>query len=117
MLAILVAALLLTPLSSKADRPVADDVYITVLSDMVASNARSTPPRSTHAEWGFAALVEVKTGGRWHQLLFDSGADPATVLYNAGGVADRKGGLGIVRFGGEKLFEDGKGLFVISGGL
>ncbi len=53
-----------------------EDVKITILSDMVTSYM-------THAEWGFAALVEVKVGGTWQKLLFDTGAEPETVLHNA----------------------------------
>lgn len=53
-----------------------EDVKITILSDMVVS-------RWTRGEWGFAALVEVKTEGSWKKLLFDTGAEPNTVLENA----------------------------------
>ncbi|MCB0384663.1 MAG: MBL fold metallo-hydrolase, partial [Bdellovibrionales bacterium] len=52
------------------------DLKVTVLSDMAIS-------RWTHGEWGFSALVEAKLkDGSKKTLLFDTGGEPQTVLYN-----------------------------------
>jgi 7,8-dihydropterin-6-yl-methyl-4-(beta-D-ribofuranosyl)aminobenzene 5'-phosphate synthase len=61
---------------SKKKNATVDDFKITILSDMVTS-------RKSHAEWGFSALVEVQIGGTWKRLLFDTGGNPDTVLFNA----------------------------------
>jgi len=62
--------------SEYASAIVVDDVKVTILSDMV-------PGRRTHAEWGFAAFVEVKSGGVTRHILFDTGGMADTVVKNA----------------------------------
>ncbi len=53
------------------------EMKITILSDMAVSG-------DTHAEWGFSALVEGKDAkGAFFSVLFDTGAEPETVWYNA----------------------------------
>lgn len=53
------------------------DVKVTILSDMAVS-------QRTIAEWGFSALVEIVTdAGQTQRILFDTGANPRTVLENA----------------------------------
>lgn len=60
-----------------ADGPAAvEDLKITILADNIAG-------RWTNDAWGFSALVEVKTGGVWKKLLFDTGPRPDTVINNA----------------------------------
>ncbi len=58
------------------NQPMVDDYKITVLSDTV-------PGRRTVGEWGFAALIEVSSGGVTKRFLFDTGGNPDTVLTNA----------------------------------
>jgi 7,8-dihydropterin-6-yl-methyl-4-(beta-D-ribofuranosyl)aminobenzene 5'-phosphate synthase len=53
-----------------------DDYKITVLSDMI-------PGLRTVAEWGFSALIEIRSAGVSKRFLFDTGANPQTVLANA----------------------------------
>jgi 7,8-dihydropterin-6-yl-methyl-4-(beta-D-ribofuranosyl)aminobenzene 5'-phosphate synthase len=59
------------------DQAMVDDYKITILSDMIVG-------RRTAAEWGFAALVQVTSGGVTKQFLFDTGGPAATVVTNAG---------------------------------
>lgn len=69
----MVMALLLVALAPAGAAPiVAQRVKVTVLSSMLAD----LPGRG---EWGYAALVEVD--GR--RILFDAGAEPDTVIFNA----------------------------------
>lgn len=49
------------------DPEAVEDVKVTVLSDDVASEG-------TLREWGFAAFVEIRTGGKATNILFDTGA-------------------------------------------
>lgn len=58
------------------NQPMVDDYKITVLSDTV-------PGRRTVGEWGFAALIEITSGGVSKRFLFDTGGNPDTVLVNA----------------------------------
>jgi len=58
------------------NQPMVDDYKITILSDTV-------PGRRTVGEWGFAALIEVTSGGVSKRFLFDTGGNPDTVLVNA----------------------------------
>ncbi len=58
------------------NQPMVDDYRITVLSDMV-------PGRRTIGEWGFSALVEVRSAGVTKRFLFDTGGNTQTVLTNA----------------------------------
>ncbi|MGZ3650277.1 MAG: MBL fold metallo-hydrolase [Bdellovibrionota bacterium] len=55
--------------------PLVEDVHVTILGDTTVS-------RWTHGEWGFSALVEVKIGGIWKKIVFDTGAEPSTVPSN-----------------------------------
>ncbi|MGZ3695304.1 MAG: MBL fold metallo-hydrolase, partial [Bdellovibrionota bacterium] len=57
------------------------DVRVTILGDMTVS-------RWTHGEWGFSALVELKINGEWKKILFDTGAEPATVATNVNALAN-----------------------------
>ncbi len=53
-----------------------DNYTITILSDF-------TPGRRTIGEWGFAALIEIKSGSVSKRFLFDTGGNPQTVVSNA----------------------------------
>ncbi len=64
------------PRALAIDQPMVDNYRITILSDMV-------PGRRTTGEWGFAALIEVTSGGISRRFLFDTGGLPQTVLANA----------------------------------
>jgi 7,8-dihydropterin-6-yl-methyl-4-(beta-D-ribofuranosyl)aminobenzene 5'-phosphate synthase len=57
-------------------QPTVDDYKITILSDFV-------PGRRTVGEWGFAALIEIRSGGVSKRFLFDTGGNPQTVFANA----------------------------------
>ena len=79
------AALILTSCVCMADvqphavarnQPMVDDYKITILDDMI-------PGRRTLGEWGFSALIEIKSGGVTKRFLFDTGDKPQTVLGNA----------------------------------
>jgi len=80
-LAALAAALVFSNLGYSATMAQVDDVRVTVLGDMTVS-------RWTHGEWGFSALVEVKINGAWKKILFDTGAEPATVALNVDRLAN-----------------------------
>lgn len=64
------------PSHALPSKEMVQDVQVTVLSDMAIS-------RWTHGEWGFSALVEatLKDGSK-KTILFDTGGEPQTVLYN-----------------------------------
>lgn len=62
------------------DPNLAEDVRVTVLSDMVTSYMGA---KFTHAAWGFGALVEIKENGKWKKLLFDTGSEPKNLIKNA----------------------------------
>lgn len=66
------------PAGMPSEREAVKQVRITILSDM-AVNA------GTHAEWGFSALIEgLDAASRPFIILFDTGAEPETVWFNAG---------------------------------
>lgn len=58
------------------NQPMVDDYKITVLSDMI-------PGRRTIGEWGFSALIEIRSAGVTRRFLFDTGGNTQTVLSNA----------------------------------
>jgi 7,8-dihydropterin-6-yl-methyl-4-(beta-D-ribofuranosyl)aminobenzene 5'-phosphate synthase len=72
--ATLAAALQPHPVAT--NQPMVDDYKITILDDMV-------PGRRTLSEWGFSALIEIKSAGVTKRFLFDTGDQPQTVLTNA----------------------------------
>ena len=64
------------PHAPATGQPMVDDYKITILSDMI-------PGQHTSGEWGFSALIEITSGGVSKRFLFDTGANPQTVLANA----------------------------------
>jgi 7,8-dihydropterin-6-yl-methyl-4-(beta-D-ribofuranosyl)aminobenzene 5'-phosphate synthase len=58
------------------NQPMVDDYKVTILDDMI-------PGRRTLSEWGFSALIEIKSGGLTKRFLFDTGGQAQTVLTNA----------------------------------
>ena len=71
--ALVIAFLLLMPAVGECDQPpVVSDVKVTVVSTMLTELLGV-------GEWGFAALIEADG----HQILFDTGERPGTVLKNA----------------------------------
>jgi 7,8-dihydropterin-6-yl-methyl-4-(beta-D-ribofuranosyl)aminobenzene 5'-phosphate synthase len=66
----------LLPHALATSQPMVDDYKITILDDMI-------PGRRTISEWGFSALIEIRSAGVYRRFLFDTGGNPQTVLSNA----------------------------------